>query len=176
MQGKPTEVITTQHLFIYSWLMYQYNQNVQTRFILHDQTAKEVPDFYTYHNSNVAGGTNVYPAFELVNKIVENRAVSPRKQHICILWKQMETIGDSDGKKALDEITKILTYVSRMGITVAKNAWGGSSSTTVEKYIERSGFLKSRAELLKMDSFPSASADEARIIEGIRKLVEQHSH
>src|SRR5690606_28327148 len=66
MQGKPTEAVTSQHLLIYSWLMYQYNVNVQTRFILHDQSAKEVKDFYTYHNSSVAGGTNVYPAFELV--------------------------------------------------------------------------------------------------------------
>jgi uncharacterized sporulation protein YeaH/YhbH (DUF444 family) len=175
MQGKPTEVITTQHLFIYSWLMYQYNQNVQTRFILHDQTAKEVPDFYTYHNSNVAGGTNVYPAFELVNKIVETEQLA-KENNIYVFYGTDGDDWDSDGKKALEEITKILAYVSRMGITVAKNAWGGASSTTVEKYIERSGFLKSRAELLKMDSFASANADEARIIEGIRKLVEQHSH
>jgi hypothetical protein len=175
MQGKPTEVITTQHLFIYSWLMYQYNQNVQTRFILHDQTAKEVPDFYTYHNSNVAGGTNVYPAFELVNKIVETEQLA-RENNIYVFYGTDGDDWDSDGKKALDEIGKILTYVSRMGITIAKNAWSGASSTTVEKYIERSGLLISRAELLKLDSFGSANADETRIIEGIRKLVEQHSH
>ncbi|MEO1654852.1 MAG: DUF444 family protein, partial [Bacteroidota bacterium] len=29
MHGKPTEVVTSQHLFIYSWLMYQYQNNVQ---------------------------------------------------------------------------------------------------------------------------------------------------
>ena len=40
MQGKPTEVVTSQHLFIYSWLMYQYKNNVESRFIVHDTEAK----------------------------------------------------------------------------------------------------------------------------------------
>ena len=29
MQGAPTEAVTTQHLFIYSWLMFQYKNNVE---------------------------------------------------------------------------------------------------------------------------------------------------
>ena len=40
-------------------LLYQYAMQVETRFILHDTEAKEVPDFYTYYNSKVAGGTQV---------------------------------------------------------------------------------------------------------------------
>ena len=76
MQGNPTETIVTLHLFIYSWLMFQYQSNVTTRFILHDTKAKEVPDFYTYHNSIVAGGTNVYPAFQLINEIIEKEQLA----------------------------------------------------------------------------------------------------
>lgn len=174
MQGKPTESITTQHLFIYSWLMYQYNQNVQTRFILHDQSAKEVPDFYTYHNSNVAGGTNVFPAFELVNKIVNEEQLA-RDNNIYVFYGTDGDDWDNDGKKALEEINGILTYVSRMGITIAKNSWGGSGLTTVEKYIQNSGILKSKAELIRLDSFSAADVDENRIIASIKKLVEEHS-
>ncbi len=174
MQGKPTESITTQHLFIYSWLMYQYNQNVQTRFILHDQSAKEVPDFYSYHNSNVAGGTNVFPAFELVNKIVNEEQLA-RDNNIYVFYGTDGDDWDSDGKKALEEINGILGYVSRMGITIAKNSWGGSGLTTVEKYIQNSGLLSSKAELIRMDSFSAADADENRIITGIKKLVEEQS-
>ena len=51
MYGKPTEIVTSQHLMIYSWLSYQYENQVETRFILHDTNAREVPDFYTYYNS-----------------------------------------------------------------------------------------------------------------------------
>ncbi|HRP01864.1 MAG TPA: DUF444 family protein [Candidatus Kapabacteria bacterium] len=172
MQGKPTECITSQHLFIYSWLMYQYNQNVQTRFILHDQSAKEVPDFYTYHNSNVAGGTNVYPAFELVNTIVNEEQLA-RDNNIYVFYGTDGDDWDSDGRKTLNEIDQIFTYVSRMGITIAKNSWGGSGLTTVEKYIQNSGILTSRPDLIRLDSFPAAETDENRLIEGIRKLVEE---
>jgi uncharacterized sporulation protein YeaH/YhbH (DUF444 family) len=59
MSGKPTEVIVSQHVLIYSWLLYQYERQVETRFILHDTEATEVTDFYTYYNSRVAGGTKV---------------------------------------------------------------------------------------------------------------------
>jgi len=59
MHGKPTEAIVTQHVYINSWLVYQYNRQVISRFILHDTEAVEVPDFYTYYNKNVAGGTEV---------------------------------------------------------------------------------------------------------------------
>ena len=71
MSGKPTELVVTQHVLIYSWLLYQYDKQVESRFILHDTEATEVPDFYTYYNSKVAGGTKVASAFRLVNEIVE---------------------------------------------------------------------------------------------------------
>ncbi len=71
MEGPATVLVVSQHVMIYSWLVYQYAMQVETRFILHDTEAKEVPDFYTYYNSKVAGGTQVSSAFTLVNEIVE---------------------------------------------------------------------------------------------------------
>jgi len=65
MEGKCTELVVAQHVLIYSWLLYQYSKRVETRFILHDTGAKEVPDFYTYYNSRVAGGTQVAAAYNL---------------------------------------------------------------------------------------------------------------
>ncbi len=171
MQGKPTETIVTQHLFIYSWLMFQYQNNVETRFILHDNSAKVVPDFYTYHNSNVAGGTNVFPAFELVNKIIEDEHLA-KDYNIYIFYGTDGDDWDEDGKKALEAINKLLTYANRLGITIAKNNWSSGGQTIVEKYIERSGLLKDKAKLIKLDTIESQSANENRIIDGIKKLVE----
>ena len=54
MSGKPTELVASQHVLIYSWLLYQYDKQVETRFILHDTEATEVPDFYTYYKMAVA--------------------------------------------------------------------------------------------------------------------------
>ena len=55
MYGKATEIVTSQHLMIYSWLAYQYENQVESRFILHDTDAREVPDFHTYYNLSIAG-------------------------------------------------------------------------------------------------------------------------
>ncbi|MBX3042150.1 MAG: DUF444 family protein [Candidatus Kapabacteria bacterium] len=171
MQGKPTESVTSQHLLIYSWLMYQYNENVETRFILHDQTAKEVKDFHTYHNSSVAGGTNVFPAFELVNKIIEEESLYI-DNNIYVFYGTDGDDWDSDGKRALEETEKILVHANRMGITVARNTWT-TGTTTVERYFEQSGLLKNKPDLIRIDAFSANDADEARLIEGIKKLVEQ---
>jgi len=173
MQGKPAEVISTQHLFIYSFLMYQYKNNVKTRFILHDTEAKEVPDFYTYYKSNVAGGTNIFPAFDLTNKIIEEESLA-RDYNIYVFHGTDGDDWESDGAKTLAAINKLKTYSNRIGITVAKNSWSSSSSkTTIEKYLEKSNILENCKNEIKLDVFNAAEASEARIIEGIKKLMEE---
>ncbi|MFC2131252.1 DUF444 family protein [Bacteroidota bacterium] len=172
MQGKPTEIISAQHLFIYSWLVYQYQNNVLSRFIVHDNDAKEVPDFHAYYNSQIAGGTNIFPAFELVNKIIEEEQLA-RDYNIYVFHGTDGDDWDSDGKKAIEELKKMMKYTNRIGITVARNSWGGANATTVENYLESSGILKDRKEMIRMDSMNADQADEERIIKGIRTLTEE---
>ena len=171
MQGKPTESVVTQHLLIYSWLMYQYQKNVQVRFILHDTDAKEVPDFYTYYKSAVAGGTNIYPAYDLVNKIVfEEQLV--RDNNIYVFQGTDGDDWESNGEKAIESLNVMLAYANRVGITIAKNSWSGfNNETVVEKYIESSGLLKNKHDLFRMDSFMAEEATETRLIEGIKKII-----
>ena len=171
MHGKPTEVIGTQHLFIYSWLMFQYKNNVETRFILHDNEAREVPDFHTYHNSQVAGGTSVFPAYELVNSIVFDEQLM-RDNNIYVFHGTDGDDWDDDGEKAIAAIRQMLTYTNRFGVTVARNAWSQADDTTVERYLKESGLLKERAQLMRLDSMSAEEANEARLIEGIRRLIE----
>lgn len=172
MQGKPTEVVATQHLFIYSWLMYQYQSNVVTKFIVHDTQAKEVEDFYKYHRLQVAGGTNVAPAFKLVNEIIEKEQLHI-SYNIYVFYGTDGDDWDDKGTELIEEIKKLLLKSNRLGITVAKNSWtADGKTTTVEKNIQNSGLLKDKPELIKIDSFAAANASESRIIESIRKLVE----
>ena len=170
MQGDPTKVIAQQHLLLYSWLMFQYQGNVETKFIVHDTEAKEVPDFDTYYRSQVAGGTKIAPAFNLVNKIVEEGGFAAH-YNIYVFYGTDGDDWDSSGKEMLKELKEILKYSNRVGITVAKNSWAGSSPTTVEKYMDASGLLKSMQELLRLDAFHSAGVSESRIVEGIRNLI-----
>lgn len=170
MQGKPTEVITRQHIFIYSWLMYQYQNNVTTRFILHDTTAREVPDFMTYIRLQVAGGTRVAPAFQLVDKIIEDERLYI-ENNIYVFYGGDGDDWDEDGRETIDAVRRMFPFVNRIGITIARNPWGGTTKSTVEKYFERSSMLKERPDLIKIDGFDAESYDENRIIQGIKILV-----
>ncbi|MCG6908841.1 MAG: DUF444 family protein [Deltaproteobacteria bacterium] len=169
MQGKVTELVVTQHVLIYSWLLYQYARQVESRFILHDTSAKEVDDFYTYYNSRVAGGTKVVSAYRLVNEIVEAESLS-RDYNIYVFHGTDGDDWDKEGVEALPELKKMLTYANRVGITIAEHAGTTHRGTEVEKYIGKSGLLNEKKELLRLDAVRE-NADEPRLIEGIKRLI-----
>jgi uncharacterized protein len=169
MSGKPTELVVAQHVMIYSWLTYQYENQVKSRFILHDTDAKEVEDFHTYYNLRVAGGTQVSSAYKLVNKIVETENLV-RDYNIYIFHGTDGDDWDTTGKETIPELEKMLTYASRTGITIAENGYGVSGGSEVEKYIKGSGLLESKKNLLRLDVM-SKESDEGRLIEGIKKLI-----
>ncbi len=171
MSGKPTEVIVSQHVMIYSWILYQYAGQVETRFILHDTEAKEVPDFYTYYNSRVAGGTKVSSAFTMVNEIVQKENLA-RDYNIYVFHGTDGDDWDTEGKESLPEIEKMLVYTNRLGVTIAENSYGSKGNTEVEKYLKKSGLLEKMKDKIRLDVM-SESAEEPRIIEGIRKLMSE---
>ncbi|MDF1547171.1 MAG: DUF444 family protein [Bacteroidales bacterium] len=170
MQGKPSEIITTQHLLIFSWLMYQYKNNVLSRFILHDTDAKEVLDFHQYYTLQVAGGTQVAPAFKLVNEIVEKEQLE-KDYNIYVFYGTDGDDWDTNGEEMLPALKTMLEYSNRVGITIARNNWSSGKETTVEQYLKSSQILQTKADLVKMDAMDSDEGTEDRIIEGIRRLV-----
>jgi len=169
MSGKPTEIVVSQHVLIYSWILYQYARQVETRFILHDTEAKEVSDFYAYYNSKVAGGTRVASSYRLVNEIVEKENLV-QDYNIYVFHGTDGDDWDTEGKEAIPEMKKILTYANRVGITIAQSAFGSGDKTEVEKYLRKSGMLTEKADLLRLDVMQE-NADEPRLIEGIKKLI-----
>jgi len=169
MEGPSTVLVVSQHVMIYSWLVYQYAMQVETRFILHDTQAKEVPDFYTYYNSKVAGGTQVSSAYRLVNEIVERENLT-RDYNIYIFHGTDGDDWDHDGSQCLPELKKMLAYANRVGITIAQHAPEGGQRTEVENYIRTSGLLEDQPKLLRMDVMRE-DADEPRVIEGIKTLI-----
>jgi len=169
MQGKVTELVVTQHVLIYSWLLYQYARQVESRFILHDTTAKEVDDFYSYYNSKVAGGTKVASAYQLVNGIVQDENLA-RDYNIYIFHGTDGDDWDTDGKETLPELEKMLTYANRIGITIAEHGGTTHRNTEVEKYLNKSGLLTEKPQLIQLDTMREDS-DEPRLIEGIKKLI-----
>jgi len=167
MYGKPTELVCTQHLFIYAWLLYQYEKLVTPRFIVHDTEAKEVPDFHTYYNLIVAGGTSVYTAFQKVNELVEKENLA-KDYNIYVFYG-----GDGedwyDGTETVNEIKKMLTYTNRIGMTIINDGYNDSA---VEKYMRNSGLLETNESLIRMNSL-SQNATEDKIIKSIIDLVSE---
>ena len=171
MAGKSTALVVAQHVMIYSWLLYQYAMQVETRFILHDTEAKEVPDFYTYYNSRVAGGTQVSSAYRLVNEVVEKDNLT-RDYNIYIFHGTDGDDWDTDGKESIPELKKMLIYANRVGITIAEHTTHSSSETEVEKYLKKSSLLEDQPKLLRLDVMQE-DADEPRLIEGIKHLISE---
>jgi uncharacterized sporulation protein YeaH/YhbH (DUF444 family) len=169
MVGKATDVVVTQHVLIYSWLLYQYARQVESRFILHDTEAKEVEDFYTYYNSKVAGGTQVSSAYHLVNEIVETENLAA-DYNIYVFHGTDGDDWDTDGRAAIPELKKMLLFANRVGITIAEHAYGGVQNSEVERYVRKSGLLESKRELLRMNILKE-DADEPALIEGIKKMI-----
>lgn len=167
MMGKVTDLVATQHVLIYSWLLYQYARQVESRFILHDTEAKEVPDFYTYYNSKVAGGTQVASAYRLVNEIVAKENLA-KDYNIYVFHGTDGDDWDSGGEEAVPELKKMLAYTSRVGVTIAEHTY--SRNTEVENYLKGSGLLEQKPDLIRLDVM-GEDADEPRLIEGIRKLI-----
>lgn len=170
MHGPPTEVVVSQHVLIYSWLLYQYARQVESRFILHDTEAKEVPDFYTYYNSKVAGGTKVVSAYRLVNQIVDQENLA-QDYNIYVFHGTDGEDWDTEGKDTVPELKKMLTYANRMGITIAHENSGAEKKTVVEKYVVDSKLLEEKPDSLRLDVV-QVNADETRLIEGIKKLID----
>jgi hypothetical protein len=171
MAGKSTALVVAQHVMIYSWLLYQYAMQVETRFVLHDTEAKEVPDFYTYYNSKVAGGTQVSSAYRLVNEIIDEENLA-RDYNIYIFHGTDGDDWDTDGKESIPELKKMMTTANRVGITIAEHTTSASHNSEVEKYLKNSALLEDKPDLLRLDVMQE-DADEARLIEGIKHLISE---
>ena len=171
MYGKPTQIVTSQHLMIYSWLSYQYEKQVETRFILHDDKAREVEDFYAYYNLSIAGGTFIASAYKLVNEIVEKETLA-RDYNIYVFHGTDGDDLDQEGTDAVKELETMMVYASRVGITVVTSPSRAKGQTAVERYVDSSGLLESKKELIHLSSLKE-NADEGQIIDSIKELIEE---
>jgi uncharacterized sporulation protein YeaH/YhbH (DUF444 family) len=170
MHGKPTDIVCSQHVMIYSWLMYQYSEQAEARFILHDTDAKEVPDFYTYHNMNVAGGTQIRSSIELVNKIIEDENLA-RDYNIYIFYGGDGDDWNSDKDAFAKAFDVLLPQVNRFGVTIVRNSYASADRMTeFERFLKEKNILEKYKKQTRLDVIDE-DADDKRLIEGIKKLV-----
>lgn len=174
MWGEPTKALLSQHLMIYAWLMYWYEKRVIPRFFVHDHAAHEVTarQYFTF---NSWGGTYIPDAYKKINKAVEGEDLQ-RKYNIYVFQGTDGDDGD-DGTEAIPEIKKILSYASRMGVTLFKNRYyiDQNINTIFEQYVERGEILK-RRDVFRMHVMPHEYwrriSDETNI-EALKALIAQ---
>ncbi len=171
MSGDPTQVVVNQHVLLYSWLLYQYEKLVKSKFIVHDTEAKEVPDFFTYYNLRIAGGTKIASGYRLINEIIDKENLA-RDYNIFIFQGTDGDDWDSEGKEAIPELQKLIDLpVARIGITVTRS---GGSETEFEKYLKASGLLE-RKNLIRLRYVNTAEAvrDDDVNIQCIKHLISE---
>ncbi len=169
MSGEPTKIIVNQHLMIYSWLLVQYEKLVVPRFIVHDTEAEEVT-VEDYFRKSAAGGTLIPSGYRKINEIVESEGLA-RDYNIYVF---QGTDGDDfdNGKEAIPEIEKILSYANRMGVCVLKHPYYGDRESELEQYVKKGNFTE-RKEIFKMHIMKSAGVSEEDNIEAIEALISQ---
>ncbi len=69
MGNEQKEIVRIESFWIDTWLKSQY-QELETRYIVHDATAREV-DQHTFFHIREAGGTKISSAYQLCKEIVE---------------------------------------------------------------------------------------------------------
>lgn len=152
MFGDPTRALLSQHLMIFAWLMYWYEKRVIPRFFVHDHAAQEV-NARQYFTFNSWGGTYIPSVYKKINQEVEGEDLQ-RKYNIYVFQGTDGDDGDN-GTEAIPEIKKILSYASRMGVTLFKYPYyvNQNMKTIFEEYVERGEILK-RRDVFRMHIMP----------------------
>lgn len=169
MQGRPTELVCSQHVMIYSWLIYQYKEQVESRFILHDTDAKEVDDFYTYHNTQVAGGTKVQSAISLVNKIIGEENLV-RDYNIYVFYGGDGDDWNSDEASFVAEMKQLYQVANRVGFTIVQPG-SRSTATVFEKFLRDNDLVGEPVKKVARLNLVGSDSDDKRLLEGIRDMV-----
>ena len=79
MGEEQKEIVRIEAFWIDTWLRSQY-KNIESVYIVHDATAKEV-DEHTFYHLRESGGTKISSAYELCKKVIEKR-YSPAEWNI----------------------------------------------------------------------------------------------
>ncbi len=172
MFGDPTKAIVAQHLMIYVWLVFQYEKLVIPRFIIHDTEAKEV-SAENYFKATTGGGTLIASGYKKINEIVDDESLD-RDYNIYVFQGTDGEDFDGEGKQAIPEIQKILSYVNRMGVCILKNSYSrqGDKKSEFQQYIEKSNILEQR-ELFRMHIMPNVKVSEEENREAVKELIAQ---
>ncbi|MDO8495294.1 MAG: DUF444 family protein [bacterium] len=171
MYGDPTRALVSQHLMIYSWLLFQYEKMVIPRFVLHDTEAREVTP-RQYFGLSSGGGTVIASLYKKINEIVESEGLA--EDYDIFVFQGTDGDDFERSGSAVAELQKILSYARRIGVTLFKNPYMKASGqkTTFETYIEAAG-IHMRRDVFRMHSMPGFNVSDDMNLEALKVLIAQ---
>lgn len=115
MTAERKELVRTENFWIDTYLRSQYKL-VESKYIVHDTTAKEV-DKDTFYTISSKGGTKISSSFELSDKIIEDQ-YPPDEWNIYIFQSSDgENWDTGDNRKCSVWLKKMLQYINQYAYT-----------------------------------------------------------
>jgi sporulation protein YhbH len=100
------EIVRIESFWIDTWLRSQY-RNIESRYIVHDATAKEV-DQHTFFHIRESGGTKISSAYELAERLIDER-FPPEEWNIYLFhFSDGDNWGGDDTRKCIQLLEQSL--------------------------------------------------------------------
>ena len=135
------EIVRIESFWIDTWLRSQY-RNIESRYIVHDATAKEV-DQHTFFHIRESGGTKISSAYELCSRLIDERFPPEEWNIYPFHFSDGDNWGGDDTRRCVELLEqKMLPRVNVFAYGQVKSAYGwllharsaflvGTSSPTV---------------------------------------------
>ena len=92
MTDEQKEIVRIEAFWIDTWIKAHY-QGIETAYIIHDAVAQEV-DEHTFYHTRESGGTKISSAYDLANKIIEQRYPPEQWNVYCFHFSDGDNWGD----------------------------------------------------------------------------------
>ena len=123
MGDEQKEIVRIEAFWIDTWLRHNY-KNVETRFIIHDAVAREVPRDVFFHTRE-SGGTLISSAFKLCMKILEEDYDASEWNIYPFHFSDGDNWSSRDTERCVDFLkNSILPQVNQFCYGQVKSAYG----------------------------------------------------
>jgi sporulation protein YhbH len=117
------EIVRIESFWIDTWLRSQY-RNIESRYIVHDATAKEV-DQHTFFHIRESGGTKISSAYELCSRLIDERFPPEEWNIYPFHFSDGDNWGGDDTRRCVELLEqKMLPRVNVFAYGQVKSAYG----------------------------------------------------
>jgi uncharacterized sporulation protein YeaH/YhbH (DUF444 family) len=160
MGNEQKEIVRSQAFWIDAWIRHNYEE-IETRWIIHDASAREV-DRHTFFHTRESGGTLISSAYQLCTEIIEQNYPLAEWNIYPFHFSDGDNWSQSDNAKCVELLSKKLVpwsnqfsyaqvdspYGSGEFFNVLGNNFGTEEKVVVSRIPERDAIMDSIRELL----------------------------